>query len=373
MTLMARHLRLPGLAAALALMTALGGGEAAAQAKGGVKVQVAEVVSAPMRRTLQLPGNVVAPQASALTMRVAGTVDALLVEAGDRVEAGQPLVRLDDTLARLEQERLRHGVEEAEVIHRDSQRLAREAETLAENHSVPQSKYRSLLAQTAINDARVRQLQAAAAAQRTELERHTLLAPFAGAVTARTVERGQWVGADTAVLRLVPMDPLRVDVEVPERYYGRIHTGAPVTVIPNTEGGGTVTAAVGRIVPSGDPVSRTFRLHVPVANPDWTLMPGLSVQAHIALDDGEGENVLQVPEDAVEHRTDGTARVWAVRDEAAKGSVAQPEPVRPGRRSGGWVEVTGASLRAGDRVIVRGAEGLAPGQPVAPEPTGPAG
>lgn len=360
----------PLLIVALALLA----GEAAAQ----TKVQVADVVAAPMRRTLQLPGTVVAPQASLLTMRVAGSVEALLVEAGDRVEAGQPLVRLDDTLAKLEQERLRHGVEEADLTFRDAQRLAREAEALMGSQTVPPSKYRTQVAQAAIGEAKVRQLRASAAAQRTELERHTLTAPFAGAVTQRLVERGQWVAADTAVLRLVPMDPLRVDVEVPERYYGTIAPGAAVTVVPNTEGGRALPAAVGRIVPSGDTVSRTFRLHIPVANPGWALMPGLSVQAHIALDGGAldggaGESVLQVPEDAVEHRIDGTVRVWAIRTVPDKGTVAQPETVRLGRRSGTLVEITAPSLRAGDRVIVRGAEGLDPGEPVTPEASTPAG
>lgn len=336
-----------------------------------VKVVVGPVVAAPVRQTLHLPGSVVSPQSSALAVKVEGHVEALLVEAGDRVVRGQPLLRLDATLARLELERLRHSLREAEHTHRDSQRLAREAETLAGTQTVSQSKSRSQTAQAAIHESKVEQLRSAVAIQREQVERHTLTAPFDGVVTGRQAERGQWVGTGTAVLRLVGIDRLRVDVDVPERLHGRVVPGQMVRIAPGE--GAVVEARVERVVPAGDPVSRTFPVHVALPNPDGIWMPGMSARVAFALESGapesDGGAAKRVPADAVERRPDGGARVWVVRA-APGGSVARPVAVRTGAQGGGWVEVVSPELRDGDRVVVRGNEALRPDQPVVAEEIG---
>lgn len=326
-----------------------------------VKVKVSAVLAAPLRQTLQLPGNLVSPQTSALTPLVEGHVTELLVEAGDRVAAGQPLLRLDDTLARLELERLEHSLREAEHVQRDSQRLAREAETLAATQNVARSKQRSLTAQAAINDSRVAQLRAAVAVQREQAGRHTLTAPFDGTVTSRQTERGQWVGTGTAVLRLTSTDPLRVDVEMPERHFGRIAPGMPVSVAAASAD--PVEAIVARVVPTADPVSRTFLVHIALPNPAGRLMPGMSARVVFDLDHDRVETAMQVPSDAVERKPDGSARVWIVQPHEGN-TVARPVEVRTGRRAGDWVEVTSPEIGPTDRVVVQGNEGLSPNQPV---------
>ena len=107
---------MPILLTAALLATAL---PAAAQ----TRVKVTAVVAAPVRQALHLPGTLVSPRSSALSAQGEGRVDELLVEAGDRVEAGQPLLRLDDTVARLDLERLEHSLAEAEHLQRDAQRV----------------------------------------------------------------------------------------------------------------------------------------------------------------------------------------------------------------------------------------------------------
>ncbi|MGF7176930.1 efflux RND transporter periplasmic adaptor subunit [Azospirillum doebereinerae] len=360
---MSARLSLP--AGSLAFLLVSGAAPVLAQ----VKVSVSPVVAAPVRQTLQLPGTVVSPQSSALATRVEGHVEALLVEAGDRVTRGQPLLTLDATLGRLELERLQHSLREAEHVHRDSQRLAKEAETLAGVQSVSQSKYRSQVAQAAIDESKLEQLKSAVAIQRERIGRHTLTAPFDGVVTGRQTERGQWVGADTAVLRLMQTDRLRVDVDVPERLHGLIAPGQTVTLAFGD--GAPVEAGVERVVPSSDPVSRTFPVHVALPNPQGTWMPGMSARVVFALAPGAADDVTQVPADAVERRPDGSVRVWVVRPASGGtggGTVARPVAVRTGRHAGDRIEVTSPEIRAGDAVVVRGNEGLRPDQPVIPVP-----
>lgn len=345
---------------------------AALPAAAQTRVKVTAVVAAPVRQTLHLPGTLVSPQSSALSAQVEGRVDALLVEAGDRVEAGQPLLRLDDIVARLELERLEHSLAEAEHLQRDALRLAREAEALAGVQSVSQSRYRTQLAQAAIEEAKVRQLRAAVAIQREQVARHGVTAPFAGVVTERRTERGQWVGSGGSVLQLTATDPLRVVVDVPERQHGRITAGTPVTVlVADAPEGAGIAAAVERVVPAADPVSRSFRIHIALPNPEGRLMPGMSARVGVALGPAPGmaEVALQVPADAVQRHPDGSARVWVVQ-RGGDGAVARPVAVRTGRHSGDHVEVLSSELRPDDLVVVQGNEGLRPDQPVVPDMVG---
>lgn len=337
-----------------------------------MRVKVTPVVAAPVQQTLQLPGTLVSPRSSALAARVEGHVDSLLVEVGDRVATGQPLLRLDDTIARLELERLEISLAEAELLQRDAQRLAREAEALAGAQSMSQSRYRTQLAQAAIEEAKVRQIRAAIAIQRERVARHGLAAPFAGVVTQRRAERGQWVGAGDSVLQLTATDPLRVELDVPERHHGRVAAGTPVTVLPaDAEGDAAIAGTVERVVPAADPVSRNFRVHIALANPDGRLMPGMSARVTVALGDAPGASAiaLQVPADAVERRPDGSARVWVVQ-RGGDGSVARPVAVRTGRHVGDRVEIVSPDLRPDDLVVVQGNEGLRPDQPVVPDMVG---
>ncbi len=337
-----------------------------------VRVKVTAVVAAPVRQTLQLPGTLVSPRSSALSAQVEGRVDTMLVEAGDRVDAGQLLLRFEDTIARLELQRLESALAEAEHAQRDAQRLTREAEALAGLQSVPQSKYRTQLAQAAIGEAKVRQLRAAVAIQREQLARHGLTAPFAGVVTERRTERGQWVGASGSVLQLTATDPLRVEVDVPERQHGRIAAGTPVTVlVADAEAASGIAARVERIVPAADPVSRSFRAHIALANPDGRLMPGMSARVTFTLDHApeSAAVAMQVPADAVERQPDGSARVWVVQRDGDR-AVARPVAVRTGRHVGGRVEIASPDLRPDDLVVVQGNEGLRPDQPVVPDMVG---
>ncbi len=74
-----------------------------------MKVLVAPVVSAPLIKQLPLSGTIASPQFSALATRVDGYVEKLLVDVGDSVQAGDPLLELDSRLASLERHRSKRG------------------------------------------------------------------------------------------------------------------------------------------------------------------------------------------------------------------------------------------------------------------------
>ena len=110
-----------------------------------------------------------------------------------------------------------------------------------------------------------------------------------------------------------------------------------------------------------------------VANPDWALLPGMSVKAELALADNSADAnasaALQVPADAVVRNSNGSSLVWVVR-ENAQGRVAQPVEVSLGRSAGNRIEIRARELKGGDLVVILGNESLKPGQPLIIESAG---
>jgi membrane fusion protein (multidrug efflux system) len=107
--------------------------------------------------------------------------------------------------------------------------------------------------------------------------------------------------------------------------------------------------------------SRTFLVRSELQNPDWRYAPGMSIRMQLTLDEDAGIPRLQVPADAISRRVDGATVVWVARESDDRVTV-QPVAVTLGGRSGNAIEITGGDLKAGDRVVTRGNETLAPGQ-----------
>ncbi len=328
-----------------------------------MKVLVAPVISAPLLKQLPLSGTITSPKFSTLAARVDGYVEKLVVDVGDNVKAGDPLLELDARLARLELQRLAAAREEADFLFGDAARLAREAKKLAAKKNISQTEFETRIAHASANKARTMQLAAQYAAQQERLARHTLRAPFAGVIAEKLTEAGQWTSAETAAFRLVQLDPLLVEVRVPDRYFGQLQVGSAVTLMANFRSETKIDAAIERIVPVGNTDSRTFLARVKIPNADGALAPGMAVRAEFSLGDGQAAAVLQVPVDALVRRTDGSTLVWVVRTEA-DASVAQPVQVSIGHSVGDRIEIRSDQLKPGDPVVILGNESLRPGQAV---------
>jgi RND family efflux transporter MFP subunit len=321
-----------------------------------VQVRAEPVVSAPIVEQLPLSGSIVSPRSSNLTTQLNGLVQSIHVDAGDRVEQGDVLLELDGKLTRLELERLLARREELTLAYEDARRLADEGRRLIDDRNISKSQYESRLATEAGEETRLRQLESQVRAQQALVERHYLRAPFSGVIGAKNTEVGQWLNAGNHALLLVQLDPLRVQANVPERYFDEVRPGTAVTVSVDAYPGRTIAARVESVVPVTDFNTRSFKARMDIPNTDQMLAPGMS--AHLVFEMGgqSARPVLQVPADAIVRRIDGSAVVWVVHD-----GVANPVPVTVGRRSGQRVEVSADDLAEGDLAVTLGNESLRPG------------
>ncbi len=157
-----------------------------------VQVEAIEVKPQPLVEEVPLTGSVTANRISGLSAQVEGLVRDLHVDIGDRVEAGDLLLELDDELRRVDLARARAELAQAQEQWSESQRRLREARTLAEG-SIAASEIRGLEAQVRISEAERDAAQADLRRLEAELERHQVRAPFSGTISGKSTEEGEWV------------------------------------------------------------------------------------------------------------------------------------------------------------------------------------
>lgn len=320
-----------------------------------------------IQRVLNLTGTVTAAQAARLSVATSGLVTTIHVDAGSKVETGDLILELDPELAQLQLDSSKAQVEQARTALKDAKRRLEEAQRLIPQRSIAESVVRDIEAEVASDEAALHQAQADAGYREGVLLRHQLRAPFAGVVSAKLTEIGEWVNPGQAVFDLVAVDDVRLDFSVSEDYLADISPDAPVSFRLNSNPGQTYSGRVAQVVPVTDPNARTFLLRVLAKNPGQNMLPGMSVRALMKL--ATGRRGLVVPRDAIIRFPDGRVVVWVV-DSGANGPTAREQPVSTGLTFDALVEIR-EGLEAGAVVVTKGNETLQGGQPVSlAEPEG---
>lgn len=317
-----------------------------------VETQVVEATS--QIDVLPLTGSVSAPKTSLLSSAEAGQVSELSVEIGDTVTQGQPLLSLDTRDIRLESQRARADLAQAEAERDEAQRLVNEANQLSAQ-SIAASERRQRESTLAAAQAGLEARRADHQLTQLQLERHQVRAPFDGIVTQRESNVGEWVNPGDTLLTLVDLASLRLDFSVPLSAYQRFE-GSQLEVRLEGSDQWHPARPLARI--PLDASSRQFLLRAVPETP-LEMLTGMAVEGRLQLN---GESGPSVPRDALVRRPDGSVSVWLVRqtDDTWK---AFEQRVEIGSSYQGEVAIN-EGLSPGDRVIVVGNERLEEGQSV---------
>ncbi|MFT6050971.1 MAG: membrane fusion protein (multidrug efflux system) [Halioglobus sp.] len=325
-----------------------------------VPVEVILVQELPINQTVQLTGTVTSARSARLSASIAGLVTALLVDAGSSVGAGDKLLEMDAELAKWEWQGAQASVISTQLGLSDAQRRLAEVQALAPKQSIAETVVRDLAAEVAEDEAALQRAQADAGYRKGVLDRHVLRAPFAGVISVKQTELGEWISPGVSVLELVATEDLQIDFQVSEDYLSAI---GPDTTLTYTLGDSMKIPQRGKIVtfvPIADPSARTFLLRVKPSEVSQTISPGMSARAALHLDSGRIGMV--VPRDAVIKYPDGRVVVWVVEASDA-GDVVAEKRVDTGVIFDGMVEIR-QGLAANARAVVFGNENLQPGQRV---------
>lgn len=340
------------------------------------------VTPKPIRRNIESVGSLFAFEEVTVSSEVEGRVERVLVDVGDRVATGQPIVKvapaelelsLEQQRAALRQARARLGINEnnddlkdaraaAEVKRAaadlaDAEQKYRRAQTLYDKGLVPrqnldeaESRYNAAraaydLAMQSVENMRAQLAGSRASTQlaQKKLNDSTIRAPFAGQVKERSVTQGQYLKVQTPVMIIVDIDPLRVRLKVPEKLAAWVHEGQEVTVTVEAYAERSFKGKVTRINPSVDQQTRSFEVEALIENHDNTLKPGFFVKATIPS--SNVANALFVPQDALLY-VYGVYKVFVI-----DGNTLKEREVKLGEHAGDEVEITDG-LREGERLAL---------------------
>lgn len=363
-----------------------GGGAtpAAAPPPAPVAVRVAAVTAQAWPRTILASGTLGVFDSATVGPKQAGRVEAVLVDRGDRVSAGQPIARLDATDAALEVTRAQAALAEARAVvglgptpkpddvlpAADDAALVRLARAQLDearaNHlrvvalrergvATPQEldAVDALLraAQGRVDDAleevgrrraAMAQRVAELAIARQRLDDAVVPSPFDGVVLERLCAPGDVVVAGAPLVTIVRVDPLRLRAEIPERAAALVRPGQRVFV--RVDGLTTrVEAKISRVSPALAEASRTLLVEADVPNPDLALRAGAFVRVEVVVD--ETAQAAVAPANAV--------RSFAGLDKllVVEGGKAVERRVTIGRRDADRVELL-SGVAAGAQVVL---------------------
>lgn len=315
---------------------------AAAAEKKAVPVSVATVTAGEYIRTVSATGTIRPRYEASISAGVAGQVQKVHVEVGDRVKQGQILVEIDPELYQAQAEQARAAYHKAQT---DLQRN----EKLFATRDIPE---------TILEAARLQEKSALVAMKQAEKQLHDARypSPFDGWVAARPVQLGSTIAPGMPVITIVDIYQVKVGLGVSEEDITHLQAGQPVKltvdVYPDREFAGRITA----VGPQADATSRLFPVEVIAMNPPGLpLRGGMVARAEIEFE--RLKNAPLLPQDAVIQRG-GETLVFVVANHVAKRRVP-----KLGAKQGGFYLIH-EGLQVGDVVVVAGQEGLTEGTAV---------
>ena len=178
----------------------------------------------------------------------------------------------------------------------------------------------------------------------------TYNAPVSGVIATRDVAPGQYVGTggSTPLMTIADLSNVWLIAQLPETDAASVRLGDQVTVTTPAYPGRQFRAVINNIAAALDPATHRLPVRATVSNPDGALKPQMFASFAIQRR-GSGVNGLLVPADAVVHEGD-TARVWVLEP----GNLLKAREVRVGDSAGGYEQIT-AGLRPGERIVTAGA------------------
>jgi RND family efflux transporter MFP subunit len=343
-----------------------------------VQVAAAAAVEQPLTRFIRATGSLMAEEQADVAAEVAGRVVATPVERGTPVTEGAVLIRLSPVEAEAQtreaeanaaQIEARLGIStgtDFDINAVPEVRTAKAGFDLAENEF---NRIRSLLDQKVVSqsefeqrrtqyesarqqydaarNAASQQFQALQAARarvalaRKALADTTVRAPFTGLVGERVVSTGDYVNKGSRVAVVVRVNPLRIQLTVPEQYISAVAVGAQVTFSVDAFPGRQFTGTVRYVSPALEAARRALTVEAVVANPGNELKPGMFATA--SIEHPERTPGVMVPKTAVQ-TTAGMSRVYVV-----NGDHVDERIVSLGQEADTLIEIANG-LKPGEKV-----------------------
>lgn len=308
-----------------------------------------KVVFTSVPELFEVTGTVKAKNAAQLAARISATVSEVHVREGDQVRRGSLLVTLSALESTAGASGAAHAVEEALARKRLTDVTFERFARLFQEQAVTRQELDTRRAERDMADQSLARAREAARSADAVAGYTRITAPLSGVVTARMVDPGSTVFPGMPLLTVEEGGRYRLELAVPASLQGKVSLGQSLPVFLDGDNR-ALTGTVVEIVPTVDPVSRTFTLKVDL--PAKGLRSGQFGRAQLRIGEKQG---LLVPKKAVLERGQLTF-VWVV----DAGKIIRMRLVKPGTVSDDRVEIL-AGLSAGEWIVVAGMEKVTDG------------
>jgi RND family efflux transporter MFP subunit len=329
-----------------------------------VKLETAK--PAPIEDSSEYIGVLKSLNSTAVQPQIDGQVIAIFAKSGDRVSQGQPLVQIDPSR------------QQAAVSSQEAERAAREADVGFARQQYQRttellaagaiSKQEQEQAETSLRtaEARLQSLQAQVKQQEVQLRYFTVTAPGAGIIGDVPVRVGNQVTPQSVLTTIDQNDTLELNIPVPVERARDLKNGLPIRVLTGDGSSQLATTAVNFVSPRVDDQTQSILVKGFVRNADGAMRASQSVRAQVVWKTGEG---IVVPVTAA-LRINGQYFAFVAEEatgpDGKRALVAKQRAIKVGPIAGDSYSVLDG-LKAGDRVVVSGAQKLADNAPIAPQ------
>jgi membrane fusion protein (multidrug efflux system) len=278
----------------------------------------------------------------ALLPEFSGSLLRFHVAEGQKVKKGTLLATLDDGGLEQQLEQLKLQLALAKTTFERSQRLWDQKIGSEIQFLEAKTRYES-------QEKMVEQMQA-------QLAKTKVFAPFNGTVDELLVNEGaNVIPGRTPILRIVNLNSMYAEAQLPERYLSKVQKGTPVLLeMPMLEAEQeTQIQTLGNFI---NPSNRTFRVEAPLQNTEGKIKPNL--MGKMKINDYSNPAALMIPQHIVRENTEGKSYIFTLKETATEGVyIAQRQFITLGQVSEDKVEVV-AGIKIGDRIVDEGANSI---------------
>jgi RND family efflux transporter MFP subunit len=324
---------------------------------------------------LDASGYIVARRRATVSSKVTGKVMKVMLEEGQRVEAGEVIARLDDSNwkaslaqsnAQLQQAEAnvasaQTAFDDAKPIFERSEKQKAAAVISAQSFDESHAQYNVARNNLLISQRGLESARAGVDVAQRNLDDTVIRAPFAGIVTEKSAQPGEMVSpisagggfTRTGIGTIVDMDSLEVEVDVSENFINRVRPQQPVTIKLNAYPDWDIPGSVIAMIPTADRAKATVKVRIAIKQKDPRIIPEMGARVAFLEENEPGvagtpksaAPGVTIPADAI--TTDGNASIVYL----VHGSTVERRAVRLGGKTSAGQIVT-AGLEAGNTVAL---------------------
>jgi len=318
-----------------------------------VKVESVEIMD--FKNTLSFPGTMKPKEEVIVSAQVNGVVESVLGDLGKKVQEGETLCQLDDTIYQIQFHKASAALNAEKIKHENLKNTYDRVKALYESQALSKSDFESTESQFFMAKEMLQTTENDYALAQENLSYANIKSPIAGIISEKSVLVGESIGPGSRLFTVVDIDHMYVEVGIAEKDITLIRKGQKVLIIVDALGSKTTEGTVTHVGPVPNSESKMYPVKVLVKNTEQSLMPGMFASIEIVTEAHAG--ALAVTKEGI-FSENNVQYVYVENN----GKAYRTE-VKTGFSSDKHIEIT-SGLKQGDKIITAGKEKVQDGSAV---------